>query len=318
MRSVRWLFFCCGVLIGVFFCVVVSNLIIPGIQINLTEKRERGKQYTSPLLECDAGEPLPIEELTAIKKSIEAIRRKHEKKVQTSVYIRDLLNGGRIMFNDADSYFSASLMKVPVLIALYKEAEAHPNILNKKLAAYEGEVVHQNIVSEKLTQPGEKLTIQELMRRSVANSDNRANNTLVQYLGIERINKVLRDFGLAEAKLSEPYLTTPEYYGIFFRVLYNATYLSPENSENLLRLLTKTEFEKGLRSGIPASVPNAHKFGEQVIDNNGNKEYQLHDCGIVYTRRPYVVCVMSKGNSFDDLFSLMHEVSVAAYNIMSK
>src|SRR5207248_2823209 len=85
-------------------------------------------------------------------------------------------------------------------------------------------------------------------------------------------------------------------YSSFFRVLYNASYLTRDDSQKALALLAGVDYKDGLVAGVPASVPIAHKFGER--ETTGDTTKQLNDCGIVYyPSHPYLLCVMTRGDS---------------------
>jgi hypothetical protein len=101
-------------------------------------------------------------------------------------------------------------------------------------------------------------------------------------------------------------------YASFFRVLYNASYLGADLSERALGLLAQAEFRSGIVEGVPAAVPVAHKFGEHRDDAAG--KVQLHDCGIVYVpQHPYLLCVMTRGSSFEHLDDAIASISRAVY-----
>jgi beta-lactamase class A len=103
-------------------------------------------------------------------------------------------------------------------------------------------------------------------------------------------------------------------YSSFFRILYNGTYLSQDNSERLLTVLSRSAFSQGLSAGLPQDITVAHKFGE-ADSPDGTK--QLHDCGIVYKpRQPYLICVMTKGNNFPALAKVIGHISETVYNIL--
>ena len=110
------------------------------------------------------------------------------------------------------------------------------------------------------------------------------------------LSQVLAEKGVAQK------LTVNE-LSLFFRVLYNATYLNRENSELALSLLTRTRFQKGIRAGIEdQNVVVASKFGERSYDgpDRPKDDKELHDIGIVYLEEnPYILCVMTKGTDFD-------------------
>jgi hypothetical protein len=59
----------------------------------------------------------------------------------------------------------------------------------------------------------------------------------------------------------------------------------------------------------------AHKFGERESrDLQGNTSYQLHDCGVVYyPKRPFLLCVMTKGTDSDVLTKVIQDISQSIY-----
>jgi hypothetical protein len=58
------------------------------------------------------------------------------------------------------------------------------------------------------------------------------------------------------------------------------------------------------------------KFGELINAADGAR--QLHECGIIYyPYRPYLLCMMTKGHSFEDLDNTINKVSQAVYDSIS-
>ena len=161
---------------------------------------------------------------------------------------------------------------------------------------------------------GKKYTVEEVIRRTLIYSDNTAMAMLINNLDLSIQNKVYKDLGITipgEEGLDD-YLSVAE-YASFFRVLYNASYLSRESSQKLLSLLTEVDFEGGLRGGVPQGVTVANKFGERGF--NGTPQLQLHDCGIVYfTDRPYLLCVMTRGEDFAELAEVIRTVSKTVFD----
>ena len=79
-----------------------------------------------------------------------------------------------------------------------------------------------------------------------------------------------------------------------------------------LEILSKTDYKKGLLAGLPEGITVAHKFGERAYSDSNIK--QLHECGIVYiTGSPYLVCIMTRGTDFDQLASVIAEISSVIY-----
>lgn len=79
----------------------------------------------------------------------------------------------------------------------------------------------------------------------------------------------------------------------------------------MLELLSKSTYADALVSGTDPSEIVAHKFGEASLeDPTGAVVYQHHDCGIVYAKDPYVVCVMTEGAK--DISTLAKTISSLA------
>src|SRR5258708_1212878 len=145
-------------------------------------------------------------------------------------------------------------------------------------------------------------------------SDNRANDLVLFALGDKYISKSDLILGLPTTYLSENFITVSIFAALFKR-LYDASYLTRQNSEASLRLLSQTDFSYGIVAGVPKKVVVSHKFGERE-----NKDgIQLHDCGIVYAPDdPYILCIMTKGNDVHVLMHIIQDLSKIFYtNITS-
>jgi hypothetical protein len=109
---------------------------------------------------------------------------------------------------------------------------------------------------------------------------------------------------------------TSKDYSVFFRSLYNATYLSAEYSQLFLHILNDVPAEY-LGQDIPADVVFAHKTGIRVDKN------VWADSGIVYvSHRPYLLTVMiqQKDNLVagrEDVHKIFQAVSGEIYNYVT-
>ncbi len=101
----------------------------------------------------------------------------------------------------------------------------------------------------------------------------------------------------------------------FFRVLYNATYLTNDLSEQALTLLSETDYKNGLVAGVPDGMIVAHKFGQVSLRRDVIIEEELHDCGIIYhPRNPYFLCVMTKSfSTIPNIENVIKRISTATY-----
>jgi hypothetical protein len=136
---------------------------------------------------------------------------------------------------------------------------------------------------------------------------------------------VYSDIGITPPKTLVEETVSVKDYSYLFRLLYNGTYLSKSMSQYALELLSNVDFKDGLRLGVPAETIISQKFGERTfVEKNtitGVKRVlfkELHDCGIVYyPKNPYLLCVMTKGNDFKNLESVINKVSNIVYQEIS-
>ncbi len=298
--------------IGLGFFVSLSRLSSPF----KGELHEGSDGFTNPLLECEFGEnyiskgalkPFKIKAETYINGIIA------EKKASTvSLYFRDLNNGPWFGINEDENFFPASLMKVPTMITILRMAEKNPNMLEKIIEFAKGDTAsNQYFKPSDAVQVGKSYTVRELIERMIIQSDNNATALLVETIDEENLKKIYTELGInIPFKELRDYITTKR-YASFFRILFNASYLSRFSSEEALRLLSSIEFTEGIRAGVPLNIIVSHKFGEQQKTQQTNsEEKQLHDCGIVYyPKHPYILCIMTRGTDFKQLAGVLRDIS---------
>jgi beta-lactamase class A len=81
-----------------------------------------------------------------------------------------------------------------------------------------------------------------------------------------------------------------------------------------------TAYKNGLTAGMPENIKVAHKYGYRAFNAADQRaEQELHDCGIIYyPNHPYFLCVMTKGNNYDNLQAVIQNVSRLAYEEMAQ
>lgn len=243
--------------------------------------------------------------------------------ISASLYLRDLETGRWMGVNEDVQYAPASLLKVALMTTYLKGADSDPGLLERQTVfKKEYRSSAQDTDSFPRLTVGASYSIADLLRRMIVYSDNDSKNTLQAILDQESRERIFTDFGINMPQLSDTGDSmSPKEYSIFFRILYNASYLSRSLSEAALKLLSQTEFKEGLVAGVPQNVQVAHKFGSRVFPAEGKapEVRELHDCGIVYyPNHPYFLCVMTKGSSVPDLASVIKDISSKTYQYMDK
>ncbi len=243
----------------------------------------------------------------------------------TSFYFKDLTNPSWVAINQEEKYTPASMIKVPRLIAYYKLKESEPDLFNTTLQ-FTGDDLNdlKSLGPKGNIAPNGVYTIGELLQEMIINSDNNAYEMLRRYRP-GSMKKIFEDLDTPfiddPIERSKEDFVTVDKMSKFFLVLYNATYLSKESSEQALELLSKTSFNDGVKIETDKPFPISHKFGEKRVFTETSiiKEAQFHDCGIFYyPAKPYIMCVMTKGKSIEDQVQTTQEISQKVFDIVSE
>lgn len=224
-----------------------------------------------------------------------------------SVYFEFLNTGSNISISKDAEFFPASLLKLPIAMASVKNIEEGKWKWNTELTLMESDKDdHFGTLYKQPT--GTRVTIESLVEKMIVDSDNTA-----YYLTLRNLEKDaprqsvwnhlgLQDFFTSDGKISA------KRYAVVLRSLYNAAYLSKEDSSKILTLLTKTPFTEYLERGLPEGTEFAHKIG--VVPS----EAVYMDAGIVYLpNRPYILIVMTQGKEKKEAERIMKDISERAY-----
>ena len=281
---------------------------------NVDVKRMDGFNYIQPLLFVD--EECESERLVPIKEKINAIVERYkttEGVTNASVYLKSYDDNGWTTINESEKYEPGSLFKVPILIAILKMNELNPGFINKSITYSKPFNINKDLLyNAKSIQLGHTYTVKELLNYMIAYSDNNATALLETYMKPEVLQKIFKDMRLEIPNMyAKEYLFTVKDYSLFMRTIYNASYLSIDDSEYAAELLAKCNFIDGIVKGLPKEVRVIHKFGE-----SGNLTVrQLHETAIVYVNeKPYLLTIMTKGKDAKKLAELISEISSTVYN----
>lgn len=98
---------------------------------------------------------------------------------------------------------TASLVKLPVMVAAYAAAHAGRLSLADRLELAAGDVVPGSRVLDKFS-PGAGFTLGDAIRMMIAESDNTATNLVLARVGIEAVNETMAGLGLDGIRIHSP------------------------------------------------------------------------------------------------------------------
>ncbi|MFH2109681.1 MAG: serine hydrolase [Candidatus Bathyarchaeota archaeon] len=209
---------------------------------------------------------------------------------------------------NADEVFpTASIIKVPVLLEFYRQAEEGALDPGEVRALKEEDKVGGSGVLQHLTVGSTVLTLEDYARLMINLSDNTATNVVIDQVGLDNVNGLLQGLGLDATRLARKMqvkgldpdrvenLSTPRELTGLMEAIHRGEGLSPGVCEKTLVILSLHK---------PGVIRDAVQNGVDVADKSGWMGGVECDTGIVYTSKPYAVTVMAKNIPAWDLGGL--------------
>lgn len=249
---------------------------------------------------------------TGLREIIEQKINEYNMAGNASVFLQDAKTGAWLGINERKGFAPASLLKIPIMMAILKKVEREEMSLKDKITLVEEDI---NDLFGILYQrgAGTQITVEELLKEMILSSDNTAKNALVRQLSDAELNAVFVHIGIQNPYIGGGDVTiSARAYTRFFKSLYYSTFLSPELSERALDLTTDTQEEDLISEGVPPEIQVAHKFGTYYNE--------IHDCGIVYEQKnPYFLCIMTGDTGLtENNKKLISKISADIFEFVNK
>ena len=320
--------FTLGIILGLAFGAAGSYAVFAQQQtlaLPIPPLREETTNYRliDPLLACNSREATTgrYKELEDALHGVITADKQAGSAKEISVYFQEYPSGRWVGIDQDHQYDPASLLKIVLMIAYLKDDELNPGSIEKKYFYTPTLQQLNNSIPFDATSTltvGQEYSAEALIRAMIVDSDNGAKDVLLDNANNKTLSQVYKDLNIPDPdSTSGPYTISPKAYSLFFRILYNSTYLSRMNSEKAMGFLSKAIYKNGIVSGLPEGVTVAHKFGEHVTSNTDGsvQSVELHDCGVVYgPNLPYFLCVMTSGSDISGLKSAIKDVSKTVFD----
>ncbi len=215
--------------------------------------------------------------------------------IQPSVYVWDYDTGNYIDINASKVYATASIIKIPVLIDVFKSIEAGQISLDDTIPLTEY-FRTEGSGSLQFKAANSEYTIDKLAEIMITESDNSATNMLMTKVGsMTDVNQSIRDWGL---KNTEVQTWLPDYLGTnhttareMGRMLYNIDeneeFLTPSSRTKMLNYMAHVHNNRLIQAGLGEGAVFLHKTGDIGT--------MLGDAGIVITPKgkKYIVVILA-------------------------
>jgi len=244
------------------------------------------------------------------------------------LYYRSLARPDSILIGANLRLHAASTMKVPVMIQIFRDADAGLLELNDSLTVH---TAFPSLVqgaaftvakdddsdSTLYAVVGQNRSVRDLLELMITRSSNLATNILIERVGASRAQASARSLGAwsiqvlrgvedgAAYRAGLNNTTTARDLGVLLGAIAAGRAASRAACDSMLVILGRQEFNEGIPAGVPSGTRVAHKTG-------WIGEVVYHDAGVVYPPHggSYVLVVLTGGIKEDSVaHNLVADVS---------
>jgi len=214
------------------------------------------------------------------------------------VYIKNLITGEVFAYGEEIPVVAASVIKIPVMIEVFRAARDGELSLDEVHALRDEERL-PSCGTLKAMHTGIEMTILDLVKLMIIVSDNAATNILIRRVGIDNVNRTMRALGLEKTTLRRllfdheasrrgvvNHITAGE-MGMLLEKLWRGEVVSKGASAQMLSILLDQRLNGKLPFFLhPQDIDIAHKTGED--------DGITHDVGVIYAKEPLVCCFVGE------------------------
>ena len=207
-------------------------------------------------------------------------------------FIKDLKTDEEYTFNSDEVFYGASLYKLPVAVAIFKDVELGNIKLSDQLT-FTSSDHSSGTGSIGESSYGTKYTVGAVLEYLMRHSDNSGQVMLEKVLGEPKIAKTF-EFLTSGGNFNNFYhknMTSPKEYGYVIEKAFYGGWVSEANQTYLLDLMYPTLFDDRITPYLKEGLMFYHKIGSWP--------YSWHDCGVIGgDNKEVIVCLMSKDTSY--------------------
>jgi len=232
------------------------------------------------------------------------------------------LGGEPVMFNPDEPLVAASVIKVPIMVEAFRRIGAGTLDPNAEVVIAP-EDKKPSCGALTYMHDGLKVTVRDLIVLMIILSDNTATNLMIDMLGVEPVNETMRELGIPgitlRRKLFEPELSrrgiqntiTARGVGMLLGRMAEGRLLGEAPDRQMMDILLDQRLNGKLPFFLhPLDVDVAHKTGED--------DGTTHDAGVVFAKKPFVVCMLSNDVDVPRFERLIQDTALELYEINNR
>ena len=242
----------------------------------------------------------------------------------------------QLLINGQEEFHAASTMKTPVMLEVYKQADAGRFSLSDSLVVKNDfrSIVDSSQYSlssdddsyaRLYEQVGTQQSIYDLMYSMIISSSNLATNIIIELVGADKVTQTMRELGANDIQVRRGVEDTKAFQQglnntttaydlmLLFKAIAQHEVVSREASQEMIDILLDQQFNDMIPAQLPDDVQVAHKTGGITGVH--------HDSGIVYLPdgRSYVLVLLSKNLTDEEAgMQALADVSKVIYDYVTK
>lgn len=253
-----------------------------------------------------------------LEKRIEAEIMSYDGKM--GIYLDDF-HGNVIAIHGDETFETASTIKTYILACLFDEVEKG-NVNLEDMVEYKEEHMVDGSGVLAALEPGAVLRVKDAATFMIIVSDNIATNMMIDYLGLDTINRCIKGLGCMDTTLHNPIhfekydklgTSTPRDYASIFTRLVKGSLISPEADRQMLEIFKKQHYNSMITKDFPPFFMDSDNTDDiliSVASKSGSMNACRNDGGIVFTPYgPYVIVMFHKEFS-DAMYYPAHPAAV--------
>jgi beta-lactamase class A len=259
------------------------------------------------------------QQMSSLKTTVEQLAAK-QKNLLPGVFFVDLDTGGYLDVNGNTTFASASMIKVPILVAFFQDVDAGKIRLDESLTLKK-ESIGGGSGDMQYKPLGTKFTALETATKMIVISDNTATNLLIERIGgVAALNERFLSWGLTATQIRNllPDLegtntTSPKDLAHLMALVNEGDLISMRSRDRMLDIMRRTVTNTLLPRGLGEGATIAHKTGDigslvgdvGLVDMPNGKRY----IAVAMVKRPH-----NDGRAQE----LIRQISQAAYQELNK
>ena len=230
--------------------------------------------------------------MPALESSLAALANEYPQ-IHPSVFVWDYESGKYASLNSDEAFPAASIIKIPVLLQLFRSMEAGQRSIDDKMtltdyyrAEGSGDLQFQRT--------GNQYSLDSLARKMIEISDNSSTNMLMSSVGgMNDVNRAIKSWGLKKTQINNwlpdmggTNVTTTEDLARMIYNIENENFLSRESKDRIFDYMGHVKNNRLIHAGLGS--------GAKIYHKTGDIGHMLGDAGLVITPdgHKYIVTIM--------------------------